>query len=93
MEYLDQGGVCIVGSRDSSKSALNFSATLGCRCAREGMTVISSDMRGVDREAVSSVLNRSGRVVIVLSDKPAHIFTRFSATGSPFCSAADLRAI
>jgi predicted Rossmann fold nucleotide-binding protein DprA/Smf involved in DNA uptake len=69
MEYLDQGGVCIVGSRDSSKSALHFSATLGCRCARESMTVISSDMRGVDREAVSSVLNRSGRVVIVLSDR------------------------
>lgn len=69
IEYLDQGGVCIVGSRDSSKSALHFSATLGCRCAREGMTVISSDMRGVDREAVSSVLDRSGRVVIVLSDR------------------------
>ena len=69
IEYLDQGGVCIVGSRDSAKSALNFSASLGCRCAREGMTVISSDMRGVDREAVSSVLNRSGRVVIVLSDR------------------------
>ncbi len=69
VEYLDQGGVCIVGSRDSNKSALNFSATLGCRCAREGMTVISSDMRGVDREAVSSVLGRSGRVVIVLSDR------------------------
>jgi predicted Rossmann fold nucleotide-binding protein DprA/Smf involved in DNA uptake len=33
------------------------------------MTVISSDMRGVDREAVSSVLGRSGRVVIVLSDR------------------------
>ncbi len=69
VEYLDRGGVCIVGSRNSSKTALHFSATLGCRCAREGLTVISSDMRGVDREAVSSALDRSGRVVIVLSDR------------------------
>jgi predicted Rossmann fold nucleotide-binding protein DprA/Smf involved in DNA uptake len=42
---------------------------LACRCAQEGLTVISSDMRGVDREAVSSALDRSGRVVIVLSDR------------------------
>jgi len=68
-EYLDQGGVCIVGSRNSSKAALHFSAMLACRCAHEGLTVISSDMRGVDREAVSSALGRSGRVVIVLSDR------------------------
>lgn len=69
VEFLDRGGVCVVGSRNSSKAALNFSATLASRCAREGLTVISSDMRGVDREAVSSVLERSGRVVIVLSDR------------------------
>ena len=69
VEFLDRGGVCIVGSRSSSKAALNFSATLASRCAREGLTVISSDMRGVDREAVSAVLERSGQVVIVLSDR------------------------
>jgi len=68
-DYLDRGGVCIVGSRDSPKPALRFSATLGDKCAGEGLTVISSDMRGVDREAVSSALNRLGRVVIVLSDR------------------------
>lgn len=69
LDFLDQGGVCIVGSRDSSKPALHFSATLGDKCACEGLIVISSDMRGVDREAVSSALGRSGRVVIVLSDR------------------------
>ena len=68
-DYLDQGGVCIVGSRDSPKSALKFSATLGDKCANEGLTVISSDMRGVDREAVTSALDRLGRVIIVLSDR------------------------
>ncbi len=69
IDYLDQGGVCIVGSRDSPKPALHFSATLGEKCAGEGLTVISSDMRGVDRDAVSSALDRSGRVVIVLTDR------------------------
>ncbi len=68
-EFLDQGGVCIVGSRDSPQSALQFSATLGRRCAGEGLTVISSDMRGIDREAVTAALEQSGRVVIVLSDR------------------------
>ena len=69
LDYLDSGGVCIVGSRDSQKSALRFSATLGDRCADENLTVISSDMRGVDREAVTSALDRSGRVIVVLSDR------------------------
>jgi len=68
-EFLDRGGVCIVGSRNSSKAALHFSAMLANRCAQEGLTVISSNMRGVDREAVSSALDRSGRVIIVLSDR------------------------
>ena len=68
-DYLDQGGVCIVGSRDSPKSALKFSATLGDKCAHEGLTVISSDMRGVDRAAVTSALDGSGRVIMVLSDR------------------------
>jgi predicted Rossmann fold nucleotide-binding protein DprA/Smf involved in DNA uptake len=68
-EFLNRGGVCIVGSRNSSKSALLFSATLGAKCAKEGLTVISSDMRGVDREAVTSSLENSGKVIAVLSDR------------------------
>lgn len=66
---IDQGGICIVGSRDSPKPALHFSATIGDRCAQEGLTVISSDMRGVDREAVMSTINGGGRAIVVLSDR------------------------
>ena len=69
LDNLDRGGICIVGSRDSPKTALSFSANLGDRCANEGLTVISSDMRGVDREAVTSALEKSGRVIVVLSDR------------------------
>lgn len=65
---LDEGGVCIVGSRDSSRQGLKFAKQLGARCSNEGMTVVSSDMRGVDREAVTAALDAGGRVICVLSD-------------------------
>lgn len=65
---LDEGGVCVVGSRDSSRQGLEFAKQLGARCGTEGMTVVSSDMRGVDREAVTAALDANGRVICVLSD-------------------------
>jgi predicted Rossmann fold nucleotide-binding protein DprA/Smf involved in DNA uptake len=64
---LDGGGVCIVGSRDSPQAALEFARAIGSRCAREGMTVVSSDMRGVDREAVNAALDAGGKGICVLS--------------------------
>ena len=69
MDCLNMGGVCIVGSRASGEPALKFSAALGRRSALEALTVISNDMRGVDREAVSSALEGSGKAIIVLSDR------------------------
>lgn len=65
---LDEGGVCVVGSRDSSRQGLEFAKQLGARCGKERMTVVSSDMRGVDREAVTGALDAGGRVICVLSD-------------------------
>ncbi len=67
-EFLDLGGICIVGSRDSPEQAMHFSRTLGQRCGQESLTVISSDMRGVDRETVSATLDAGGRVIVALSD-------------------------
>ena len=68
LPWLDRGGVCIVGSRDCPEPGLDFARTLASRCAREDMTVISSDMRGVDREAITAALRNDGRVLSVLSD-------------------------
>jgi len=65
---LDGGGVCIVGSRDSSPRGLEFARVIGARCGREGLTVISSDMRGTDREVVGAALAHGGKVICVLSD-------------------------
>lgn len=65
---LNEGGVCIVGSRDSTDAGLAFARQLGARAASEGLTVISSDMRGVDREAITAALAQAGKVVSVVSD-------------------------
>ena len=69
MDVLNMGGICIVGSRASGEAALQFSAALGKKSAHQGLTVISNDMRGVDREAVTSALEGSGKAIIVMSDR------------------------
>ena len=67
-ETLQQGGLCVVGSRDSPAESLEFAATVGARAGSQGLVVISSDMRGIDREAISAALASGGRVICVLSD-------------------------
>lgn len=67
-EALDQGGICIVGSRDSPEEAHQFARSTGARAGAERLVVISSDMQGIDREAVSSALAAGGRAICVLSD-------------------------
>lgn len=66
---LDAGGICIVGSRNSSGEAISFAETLAARCAEEQLTVVSSDMRGVDRAAIQAATENSGRTLMILSDK------------------------
>lgn len=67
-ETLNQGGLCVVGSRDSPEEALVFARKTGARAGCDGLVVISSDMRGIDREAISSALGAGGRAICVLSD-------------------------
>ena len=65
---LQQGGICLVGSRDSSSDGLLFADAFTARCCSEDLTLISSDMRGVDRKVVSGVIDGGGSLVCVLSD-------------------------
>ena len=67
-EFLTTGGVYIVGSRNTSDVGLAFSKTLAARCGAEGITVISSDMRGADREAMGAASAAGGNIICVLSD-------------------------
>lgn len=65
---LEHGGLCVVGSRDSPEESRQFAQLIGARAGAEGLVVISSDMRGVDRDVVSATLASGGRVICVLSD-------------------------
>ena len=66
--WLNDGGLCVVGSRDCTDAARRFARRLGERCARESIPVISSDMRGIDRETVTATLHAGGKALNVLSD-------------------------
>jgi predicted Rossmann fold nucleotide-binding protein DprA/Smf involved in DNA uptake len=68
IELLNLGGLCVVGSRDCGKDALEFATTVGHRAGHENMLVISSDMRGVDRQVLHSTLVGGGRVVCMVCD-------------------------
>ncbi|HYH53067.1 MAG TPA: DNA-processing protein DprA [Solirubrobacterales bacterium] len=60
--------IAIVGSRDVKKEGLEFSSTLGRRCADEGFVVVSGAARGVDLAAMSGALSRGGGAVGVTVD-------------------------
>lgn len=63
---LSQGGLAIVGSRDTNEEALDFSRTVARACARQEMQVVSGDARGVDTEATMAALEANGNAVGVL---------------------------
>lgn len=67
-DRLDHGGLCVVGSRDCTQEARRFAETIGERAGKQGITVISSDMRGIDRDVISATLASGGSVIGVLSD-------------------------
>ena len=66
--WLNDGGLCVVGSRDCSDAGRRFARRLGERCAEENIPVISSDMRGIDRETVTATFRAGGKAINVLAD-------------------------
>ena len=73
-DLLNRGGLAIVGSRDRSEDDGNFARCVGERCAQEGIAVISGAAKGIDRDAMSGVLEAGGWALGVLAEglaKPA----------------------
>lgn len=66
---LGQGGLAVVGSRDSAESALEAAASIGQRAAEGGITIISGAARGIDQAAMEGAAQASGRVVGVVADR------------------------
>lgn len=66
-QLLDAGGLAIIGSRDASEAALEFTRAIAAKCAKEGMTVVSGGARGVDAAAMQGVTEAGGTCIGVLA--------------------------
>ena len=65
---LNSGGLAIIGSRDVTESALEFTKDIAARCAREGITVVSGGARGVDSAAMQGATEVGGISIGVLAN-------------------------
>lgn len=64
---LDAGGLAVVGSRNASEAALEFTRNVARACAREGLGVISGGAKGVDAAAMQGAGEAGGVVIGVLA--------------------------
>lgn len=64
---LEVGGLAIIGSRDASESALEFTRDVASRCAKVGLAVVSGGARGVDTAAMQGATEAGGCCVGVLA--------------------------
>lgn len=64
---LDLGGVAIIGSRDATEAALEYTRAIAARCATEGMAVVSGGARGVDAAAMQGATEAGGSCIGVLA--------------------------
>ena len=66
-QLLEAGGLAIIGSRDASEAALEFTRAIAAKCAKEGMAVVSGGARGVDAAAMQGVTEAGGHCIGVLA--------------------------
>ena len=67
-DLLNRGGLAVVGSRDRSEDDADFARCVGAQCAQEGIAVVSGAAKGIDRDAMSGVLEAGGWALGVLAE-------------------------
>jgi predicted Rossmann fold nucleotide-binding protein DprA/Smf involved in DNA uptake len=67
-ELLDMGGLAIVGSRDATEAAIEFTRNVAAQCVREGLGVVSGGARGVDSAAMQGATDAGGYSIGVLAN-------------------------
>ena len=67
-QLLLRGGLAIVGSRNGSEAALEFTREVAARCGAEGIAVVSGGARGIDSAAMQTVGEAGGIAIGVLAD-------------------------
>ncbi|MDT3696231.1 MAG: DNA-processing protein DprA [Ignavibacterium sp.] len=65
-KILEEKSIAIVGSRDASEIALNFTDNIAKLAIKEFKVVVSGFAKGVDKQALDSAINYKGQSVIVL---------------------------
>ena len=66
-ELLEMGGLAIIGSRDATEAALDFTREVAAKCAQEGLGVVSGGARGVDAAAMQGSTEAGGHTIGVLA--------------------------
>lgn len=67
-EILKRPGIALVGSRDLKEKNRGFAREAGRQAALHGLTLISGNARGADREAQNACLQAGGTVISVVAD-------------------------
>jgi predicted Rossmann fold nucleotide-binding protein DprA/Smf involved in DNA uptake len=67
-QLLLRGGLAIVGSRNASEAALEFTRRVAERCGAESIAVVSGGARGIDSAAMQAAGEAGGTVIGVLAD-------------------------
>ena len=65
---LNQGGIAVIGSRNTSEADLTFSRDLGIKTAEGSFSIVSGGARGVDEAAMLGALEAEGTVIGVMAD-------------------------
>jgi len=65
-QLLHEPSVAIVGSRNASEIALQFTEAVAKKCVKDYKVVVSGFAKGVDRLALESTLKYHGRSIIIL---------------------------
>lgn len=65
---LAQGGLAVVGSRNTSAADLKFSRQIGANAAAQGYSIVSGGARGVDEAAMLGALDADGTAVGILAN-------------------------
>ncbi len=65
-QILQENSVAIVGSREASEIALQFTNNIAEQVSKEYKIVVSGFAKGVDKQALNSAIEHNGRSIIVL---------------------------
>jgi len=85
-KILQENSIAIVGSRDASEISLQFADNIAKMASKEYKVVVSGFAKGVDKQALDSVLKYNGRSIIVLPQGIATFDSGFRTYYKPLVS-------